>query len=65
MDYPLSPANVFCRTFGHRWRSYTDHDGIARRTCKIDGKTEPPFRKVRQTPEGGYLPDDEQPEGAR
>jgi hypothetical protein len=64
MDYPLSQNNWFCTWFGHRWRSYTGQDGVQRRTCKLDGRTEPPFRKLRQYSPYDELPDEQQPEGA-
>lgn len=64
MDYPLSHKNWICRRFGHRWRYYTDSDDVPRRTCSLDGLTEPPFRKVRQAAPYDWLPDDEQPPGA-
>jgi hypothetical protein len=69
MDYPLSENNWICRTFGHRYgRMYTGSDWIVRQTCALDGKTIPPFRKVKQRivaeGEDPYLPDDEQPFGA-
>lgn len=68
MDYPLSPANWLCRALGHSWRYYTGRDGVIRRSCRWDGLTEPPFRKVKQhrlaEGEDPYLPDDQQPAGA-
>jgi hypothetical protein len=64
MDYPLAPTNWICRYLGHRFRAYTDRNGIDRKTCSLDGTTVPPFRKVSQEPGGGYLPDDQQPAGA-
>ena len=64
MDYPLAADNWLCRRFGHRFRAYTDHGGIDRKTCSLDGFTVPPFRKVKQELPGGYLPDDQQPPGA-
>jgi hypothetical protein len=42
--------------------------GVVRQTCSLDGKTIPPFRKVKQyrvaEGEDPYLPDDQQPLGA-
>jgi len=64
MDYLLPQDNLLCRLLGHRWKRYTDRDGVARRTCWLDGKTEPPFRKVRQERPYDFLPDDQQPPGA-
>lgn len=64
MDYPLSETNWICRTFGHWWKAYRDRDGVARKTCGLDGKTVPPFRKVQQYAPYDFLPDDEQPPGA-
>ncbi len=64
MDYPLGEKNWICRLFGHRWHSYTGRDGMRRRTCSLDGLTQPPFRKVAQTPPYDFLPDDQQPPGA-
>jgi hypothetical protein len=69
MDYPLPETNWICRVFGHRWRYYRDQSGAEetranRRTCSLDGLTEPPFRKVQQFPPYDLLPDDQQPPGA-
>lgn len=61
MDYPLPQTNWWCRFVGHSFRRYTDRDGVARRTCRLDGLTIPPYRKVAQRPPYEYLPDDEQP----
>jgi hypothetical protein len=63
-DYLFGERNWACRIFGHRWRSYTGTDGVRRRTCSLDGRTEPPFRKLHQFPPYDELPDDLQPEGA-
>lgn len=65
MNYPLREDNVLCRIFGHGKRSYVDRDGISRVTCSLCGHTEPPFRQLSQVPPHDYLPDDQQPEGAR
>ena len=73
MDYPFRETNWICRLLGHRYgplySGYTldgvhKPDVIMRRTCKLDGSTVPPFRKVSQQPPYDYLPDDEQPPGA-
>jgi hypothetical protein len=64
MDYPLSQRNWVCRAFGHRFGRMYEAGGVVRQTCALDGKTMPPFRKVRQEPPYDYLPDDEQPPGA-
>ena len=65
MDYPLAENNIICRIFGHQKRTYVDCNGITRVTCCLDGHTVPPFRKLRQQPPWDFLPDDEQPPGAR
>lgn len=75
MNYPLGPDNWVCRTFGHRYgkpyrsggtvREVRTSGEVERRTCSLDGTTVPPFRLVRQAPPYDYLPDDQQPEGAR
>jgi hypothetical protein len=65
MNYPFSERNWLCRNFGHNLsRRYVDCDGTERRTCPLDGHTEPPFRKVQQFPPYDFLPDDQQPAGA-
>jgi hypothetical protein len=64
MDYPLSEANWVCRLFGHRYGRMYEAGGHVRQTCSVDGKTIPPFRKLRQEPPYDYLPDDQQPLGA-
>lgn len=64
MNYPLSSTNLLCRMLGHRWRRYTDSNGVPRKTCSLDGLTIPPFRKIEQHPPYAYLPDSQQPPGA-
>jgi hypothetical protein len=68
MDYPFSEANWVCRLFGHRYGRMYEAGGVVRQTCSLDGKTIPPFRKVKQyrvaEGEDPYLPDDQQPLGA-
>lgn len=64
MDYPLREGNWVCRLLGHRYGRMYLAAGHVRQTCKLDGKTIPPFRQVAQQPPYGFLPDDQQPEGA-
>jgi hypothetical protein len=68
VDYPFSQDNRICRMIGHRYGRMYESGGVVRQTCWLDGKTIPPFRKVKQYQvaegEDPYLPDDEQPPGA-
>jgi hypothetical protein len=64
MNYPFSECNWVCRLLGHRYGPMYEAGGAVRQTCSLDGKTIPPFRKLRQEPPFDYLPDNEQPFGA-
>jgi len=48
MDYPLAVDNWLCRVLGHWSRSYADRRGVERSTCRLCGRTVPPFPKVPQ-----------------
>jgi hypothetical protein len=69
VNYPLGPDNWICSLFGHRfgkpYGSSDERGEFTRRTCALDGFTVPPFRKVAQSRPYDYLPDDQQPKGAR
>jgi hypothetical protein len=46
VDYPFSAHNPLCRLLGHRYGK--PYGSESRRTCWLDGHTDPPFGTVPQ-----------------